>query len=145
MIPMTNRMMTLDEALWGLGSLQREMMGLFAGQPGSAAHAPAINVWSDQEKTVVTAELPGVDPSGINIAVLGDSLTIEGERQPVELGKDEVLHRQERNHGPFSRSIALPYEVAADKVSAKYNRGLLEVTLPRHEASKPRKIAVSGG
>ena len=113
MIPMTTRMLTLDEALWGMGSLQREMNRLFAGQPGGAADFPAVNVWSNQEKTVVTAELPGVEPSGINIAVLGDSLTIEGERKPVEMGKDEVYHRQERGYGQFSRSIALPYEVAA--------------------------------
>ncbi len=144
MIPILTRVETLDDGLFGLGNLQREMNRLLEGYAGRGEDFPAINVWSNPEKAVITAELPGMDPAAINIAVQGDVVTLSGERKAEELDKDEVLHRQERRHGQFSRSVRLPYAIAPDKVSARYNRGLLEVTLPRHEGTKPRRIAVAG-
>ena len=144
MIPMTARMVTLDDGLLGLDSFPNELNRLFAIPTGRAENFPAVNVWSDQEKTVVTADLPGVEPGAVQVTVQGDELSIAGERKAAVPGKDEVYHRQERSSGPFSRVIGLPYAVAADKVSAKYNQGVLEVTLPRHEATKPHRIVVSG-
>ncbi len=145
MIPMTARMVTMDEAFGGLGNLQQELQRLLGNTEEQATAVPSVNVWSSQEKTVVTAELPGVDPEAINISVVGQELTIAGERQRVQPGNGEVYHRQECHGGPFSRRIGLPYAVATDQVCAKYSRGLLEVSLPRHEATKPRRIAVSSG
>lgn len=144
MIPILTQAETLDDTLWDLGSLQREMSRLLGGYVNRSEEFPAINVWSNQEKAVITAELPGMDPATINIAVLGDTVTLAGDRKNEELGKDEVYHRQERRHGPFSRSIRLPYELAQEQVIARYTHGILEVTLPRHEGTKPRKIAVTG-
>lgn len=123
--------------------VQREMNRIFSGlgQP-LTQEVPPVNVWVGESGTVVTAELPGVDPGGVDISVVGDALTISGFREAETLKGEESYHRQERNHGRFSRSLQLPFHVEAGKVEAKYDRGILRITLPRAEADKPRKISV---
>jgi HSP20 family protein len=110
---------------------------------GSRADAPRLNVWSSPEAARVTVQLPGVDPAEIDLSLEGTSLTLRGEREAVELGDNESLHRRERASGRFSRTVELPFEVESDAVSARYEHGVLEVTLPRAESHKPRKIAVA--
>ena len=123
--------------------VQREMNRIFSGlgQP-LTQEVPPVNVWVGESDTVVTAELPGVDPGGVDISVVGDALNISGFREAETLKEGESYHRQERNHGRFSRSLQLPFHVEAGKVEAKYDRGILRITLPRAEADKPRKISV---
>jgi HSP20 family protein len=123
--------------------VQREMNRIFSGlgQP-LTQEVPPVNVWVGESDTVVTAELPGVDPGGVDISVVGDALTISGFREAETLEEGESYHRQERNHGRFFRSLQLPFHVEAGKVEAKYDRGILRITLPRAEADKPRKISV---
>lgn len=144
MIPVLTRLSPMDGVLGDMDKLHREMSRWLEGYRGPEAEFPAINIWSNPEKAMVTAELPGVDAHALNISVTDATLTIEGERKADELGKDEIYHLQERGYGRFSRIIRLPYDVDAEKVSAHYTRGVLEITLPRHEATKPRKINVSG-
>ncbi len=127
--------------------LQREVNRLFADSAGvvggrMAAGYPAINVWSNDESAVVTAELPGVDPEDIDISVVGDTLTLTGSRRPTELKEGEKYHRRERGYGQFTRSFQLPFQVEADKVEAQFEKGVLHISLPRAEADKPRKIAI---
>ena len=104
---------------------------------------PALNFHSEGDDGVVTAELPGVDPGDLEIQVVGRKLTISGERKIPEHGNDESFHRSERWHGKFERSIELPYNVESGKVEARVHNGVLAVTLPRAEADKPRKVAIS--
>jgi HSP20 family protein len=125
--------------------LQREMNRLFSDVSGRnrvAPSFPAMNVWTNQEGAVVTAELPGVNPDDIDIAVVGDTLTLNGARQPEELQEGERYHRQERGFGKFTRTFQLPFQVEADKVEANFEKGILYISLPRAEADKPRKISV---
>ncbi len=124
--------------------LQREMNRLFSGleQPLNP-EVPPVNAWVGEADIVVTAELPGVDPEKIDISVVGDTLTISGAREAETLKVGESYHRQERNHGRFTRSLQLPFHVEAGKVEAKYEKGVLRIELPRAEADKPKKIAVS--
>jgi HSP20 family protein len=127
--------------------MQREMDRLFNGfynRPRfqSAPTFPAINVWTNQESAVITAELPGVNPEDIDISVVGETLTLTGARQPEELKEGEKYHRRERGYGKFTRTFQLPFLVEADKVEAVFNKGILHLSLPRAEADKPRKIAV---
>jgi len=130
--------------------MQREMNRLFARVPtrfeGTAAPAyPAMNLWTDEDGAIVTAELPGVDPDDIDISVVDDILTLKGGRQPDELKEGETYHRRERRHSRFTRAFRLPFQVDADKVVAVFEKGVLNISLPRAEADKPKKIAVKAG
>ena len=103
---------------------------------------PPVNVWADEHAVFVEADLPGIDPGKLEISVTeGNRLTIQGERPQIEL-PNAVWHRQERGHGTFVRELTLPTLVDADKVEARYDSGVLRLTLPKAEAAKPRKITV---
>ncbi len=103
---------------------------------------PAVNIWADEESAIITAEIPGVSKDELDINVTGDTLTLSGSRKPEDLPQGAKYHRQERNYGEFSRSIRLPYTVDVNKVKASFKNGILEVSLPRVEAEKPKKIVV---
>jgi len=126
-----------------LRRFQREVNRLFEGWSEMDEAGPALNVWDRRDALVITAEVPGVDPKDIQIHVQNDVFTLEGERKEEKLGEGTVVHRAERPVGRFFRSIRLPYEVDSDRASARYRNGVLTVTLPRSEASKPRQIAVA--
>jgi HSP20 family protein len=123
--------------------LQREMnrlLGQFA--PARAAALPAVNVWTNDEGAVVTAELPGVKGDDLDITAAGQTLTIRGERRADQPKGDWTWHRRERRVGSFGRSLDLPFQIDPDKVEANYRDGVLEVRVGRAESDKPRKIAV---
>jgi HSP20 family protein len=125
--------------------LQREMNRVFETFDRTwtpAAGFPAMNVWMNEEGAVVTAELPGVNVKDLEINVVGETLTLSGERKPVELPKGAVYHRQERGQGKFTRTIDLPFNVDSGKVQATLEKGILRILLPRAEQDKPRKILV---
>ena len=104
---------------------------------------PLLNVYMSTEGAVLTAEVPGVDPEKLDIAVHQDTVTLKGSREPDDFGPDAVMHRQERPRGPFTRSFVLPFSVDGDKVEARFHRGVLRLDLPRPESDKPHYIKVS--
>lgn len=123
-------------------SLQREMNRLFKDYDVRNDGFPPVNIWCSSDKVFVTAEIPGVKPEDIDISVVQGQLTISGERK-LEVPEGEVsCHRQERSQGSFTRVFRLPYDVDNEKISAKYVDGVLNITLPRLEETKPRKIKV---
>jgi HSP20 family protein len=86
--------------------------------------------------------LPGMDLKDLEIYVTGgNQLTIKGERRQPTLEKG-VWHRQERGYGSFARVLTLPFQVDPDKVEAKFENGVLRVSLAKHESAKPRKIPI---
>ena len=91
---------------------------------------------------MITAEIPGVDPETLDISVTGETITLSGERQLEKVGEDVRYHRRERGSGQFKRSIQLPFPVEVDKIEATFRNGVLNVSLPRAEEDKPRKIDV---
>ena len=105
--------------------------------------APAIEMFEEEDKFVVKAELPGMNEEDIDISVVGDTFTIKGERKAESEVKEENYHCCERSYGSFSRSIALPSNVDAENIEACYEDGILEVSLPKVPEVKPKKIAVS--
>ena len=107
-----------------------------------SASFPAINIWADEESAIITSEIPGVSKDELDINVTGDTLVLSGNRKPEELPEGAKYHRRERVHGEFTRTIQLPYTVDVNKVNASFKNGVLEVTLPRVEAEKPKKISV---
>ncbi len=123
--------------------LQSEMNRLFSTVDPQIGHEyPPINVWSGEQDAIVTAEIPGIDPSTFEISVIGDTLTIGGKVEPEILKEGESYHRQERSYGRFNRILQLPFHVNADKVEAKYEKGILRISLPRAEEDKPKKVAI---
>jgi HSP20 family protein len=123
--------------------LQRDMSRLFGGYGAESEPYPAINAWSNNDEVVLTAEIPGVDPKSLDISVNGDQVSIAGERKLDEIEADVVCHCSERGVGKFVRVLRLPFAAEAVRVSAKYRHGILTVTLPRAEASKPKKVAIT--
>jgi HSP20 family protein len=106
---------------------------------------PHLSVWEDEQAIFVEADLPGIDPEKIDVTVTeGNHLAIRGQRPAPEFAGATWV-RQERPYGEFSREIGLPALVDNDKVIAKYEFGVLKLTLPKHEAVKPRKIFVKSG
>ena len=93
----------------------------------------------------MTAELPGIDPKALEITVKNNTVTIRGSREVEEPGEGRTALRRERGEGTFVRSFSLPFRLDADKVSAQYQKGVLQVMLPRSEADKPKKISVNAG
>lgn len=116
------------------------MLSRYASPP--ASEFPAFNIWESTDQAVVTTEIPGIEPSSIDISVVGSTLTVRGSREPDAAQEGESYHRRERWYGKFSKTVELPFTVQTDKVEARFSRGILTITLPRAEAEKPKKIAV---
>jgi HSP20 family protein len=134
--------------LWGdpwreLYQLQRDMNRLFDGTGfRGRPEFPAVNVYTSGGGALVTAELPGMDPKDIDISVEGNTLTIRGTRKEDYVKEGTVVHRRERGTGGFARSVQLPFRADPESVEAKYERGVLRVSLETIPQEKPRKIAV---
>lgn len=124
---------------------QEEMNRLFGGlRFVPRPEFPPVNVWAGADGAVVMAEVPGVSPDQIDVTVHQDTLTLRGKRPPEAVGEDVVVHRRERVHDDtFARTVVLPFRVDADKVSARFDRGLLTLELPRPAAEKPRQIKIA--
>jgi len=135
--------------------LHRDINGLFSGhhrgrlfgpafEPGLGLRQyPKVNLRDDADNVYVEALLPGVDPDRIDMNILGNTLTLGGERPAVGESDDHCTwHRRERGNGKFMRSIELPVEIVADKIKAECSNGLLRVTLPKAAVAKPKKITV---
>jgi len=114
-------------------------------QPATAARGagvfPLINLTETQESYIIRAEIPGVSTDNLDIQTMGRNLTITGERQ-IEMDPNAKYHRREREGGRFSRAIALPGDIDRDKVTATLKNGVLELTIPKAQAAKPRKIEI---
>jgi HSP20 family protein len=105
---------------------------------------PAIesSIDKDGKRFHCQVMLPGVDPKDVNIQVLGNTLTIGGERSSThETKESDYLHR-EISYGSFQRLLELPEGVDKDKLTAEYRNGVLEITAPISAAALPRKIEV---
>jgi HSP20 family protein len=127
--------------------LDRMLTGVFGPWaegvlPGMGRGQPAVNMWEEAEAVLVELEVPGLKADQVEISVVGNQLSLRVDRP--ELKQEGVTyHRRERPVGSFSRVLRLPAEVDADHVEAALRDGVLTITLPKAESSKPRKIAVA--
>lgn len=135
----------------GLAALEvnalNQMFEAAFGQDGYAhgAWIPPVDILETAEgNVVVKAELPDVKRDDIKITFENDVLTIEGERKSEPAKDTDKYHRVERSYGAFRRSFTLPSNVDAGKVQANFREGVLIVTLPRREETRPRQIQVNG-
>lgn len=131
-----------------LANMNRELDSWFGGvwpEPRFTVRnwVPPMDVEETAEEIRCTLELPGIDPSQIDITVERDLLTISGERQQ-ERGGDESsgYHLSERWFGRFTRSFRLPAHVDANHVTARYEHGLLYIVLPKTEEARARRIEI---
>ena len=104
---------------------------------------PAVDIREDGDQFVFTAELPGMTREEVDITIEEKVLTISGERTFDSAEENKNYHRIERSFGTFSRSFSLPHDVDQEKVVAQFDNGLLSITLPKSEETKPRKIEIS--
>lgn len=139
-----------------MARLQREVNRLFedntrtrgrdgAEQASARTWAPAVDILEDQNEIVVRAELPGLKQEDIDIELTGETLTIKGERKFEDTERKDHYVRVERSYGAFQRAFTIGAPVQHDAVSASYKDGVLEVHLPKSEATKPKKVQVSAG
>ncbi len=105
--------------------------------------APALEVLEKEDRYVVKAELPGAKQEDIDVSVVGDTLTIRGEKKAESEVNEEDYHLRECTYGSFYRSIALPPNVNPQKIEASFDEGVLEVILPKAAEVKAKKVSVS--
>jgi HSP20 family protein len=104
--------------------------------------APRVDIIEDKDSVTLQAEIPGMKKEQIKVMVEDGILTISGERKQEFEKKDKGYLRTERAYGSFSRSFTLPDYVDAEKISADYKDGLLNIALPKTEKAKPKEISV---
>jgi HSP20 family protein len=104
---------------------------------------PPLNLWAGNDRCVLMAEVPGVIPDQLDITVHNDTVTLRGKRDPEPIDGEATVLRSERAQGPFVRTAGLPFRVDAEKVVARFERGVLTLELPRPAADQPRQIKVS--
>jgi HSP20 family protein len=104
---------------------------------------PPIEMFEKEDEFIVKVELPGMKREEIDISVVGDTLTIKGERKAETEVKEEEYYCCERCYGSFLRSITLPAAVDTKNIEAVYENGILEVSLPKAPEVKPKKVEIS--
>jgi HSP20 family protein len=102
----------------------------------------ALDVVEEDDKYIVEASVPGINPDDLEITYDNNMLTIKGEVKEEKEIEEKRYHIRERRFGTFSRSIALPSTINVDKIEAEYKDGVLNLTLPKVEEAKPKKIKV---
>ena len=138
------------EPFRNLGDVQGEVNRLFDsffGRPASVAvgermWAPLSDMYETKDDLFVSFELPGLSDKDVSVSINGDMLTVKGERRFEHDVKDESYYRLERVYGKFERTMPLPIPVQAEKVTASYREGVLEIRLPKVEAVKPKEIKI---
>ena len=141
------------EPIRELDSLQGEMNRLFdtffgpANGGGTAARrwVPAMDLVETEDALVLTADLPGLERDDVSIEVKDNVLTIAGRRESEHTDSAGGYHRVERAFGSFSRSLALPDGVEAEKVAAEFDKGVLKVTIPKPAERKPHRVEIGAG
>lgn len=136
-----------------LSTLHHEIDDLFSGLFGEEARrwmrpfemgiAPAVESFLRGDELVVRADLPGIDPKQVELAVEGDRLTIKGERKKVEEEKRANELYREVSYGRFERMVALPAGVNPDTVKAAYHDGVLEITMKAPKGFVSKKVPIS--
>jgi HSP20 family protein len=114
------------------------------GREGSSrVWAPLVDISEDENAVVVTLDVPGLTQDAIDIQLTGDTLVVTGER-PAQRAEGQRFVHAERPTGAFRRSFTIGVPVQPDRVAASYRDGVLTITLPKAEETKPRKVLISG-
>jgi HSP20 family protein len=127
-----------------LVNLHQRMSSQFAGTNDAyGTWVPPVDIFEKGDDLVIRAELPGLSKEEIDISVEDNRLVIKGERVRETDFNEDNAYRLERSFGSFVRSFMLPKTVDASKIAATFVNGVLELTLPKAEAAKPRKVEIA--
>jgi HSP20 family protein len=113
----------------------------FSAIPGAGLAVP-INMYQTDREVVVKAALAGVKPEEIDVTITGDTLTIKGETKSDEEVKRENYLYKEHRYGAFHRSVTIPDGLKADKAEAVFDQGVLTLTIPKSEKTKPKSVKI---
>jgi HSP20 family protein len=134
---------TLQDRMKGMNRLFRE------SGPEEAltttSFAPPVDIYEDEHNISLKMEIPGIDEKDIDVRIDGNTLTVRGERKFEKEEREENFLRVERQYGSFTRSFTLPNSVDPGQVSAKYDNGVLKITLAKKTEAKPKQIKVNVG
>ena len=139
-----------------LTTLQNEMNRLFStffdNPAGNGANGtslrrwvPAMDLVETEDHFVLKADLPGLGEDDVSIEIRDNALTVSGERKAEHESRERGWYRVERQFGRFSRSLTLPEGVDADRVEAEFDKGVLQVRIPKPEERKPRRVSIKSG
>ena len=135
-------MVSLRDAV---NSLLQESFVRPGGVPGAGGPTTLpLDVAETENEFVVKASLPGIKPEDVQITVHGDTLTIRGESKAEEEKQGRTWHLRERRSGVFRRSLSLATPIDADKANARFEHGVLTLTLPKSEQARPKQIKIGG-
>ncbi|MBK9154794.1 MAG: Hsp20/alpha crystallin family protein [Chloracidobacterium sp.] len=133
-----------------LRTLNDEMNKLFnivpaadRGEFARGSWSPNVDIFEDQDRLIVEAELPGMKREDFEISVENNVLTLKGERRFEKKTEGDNYHRVERSYGSFTRQFTLPQTVTAEGATAEFENGVLRVALPKREETKARKIEIT--
>jgi len=145
---MFTRLSDINRLFGTMNLLQRRLDNLYSGYGRSSDRwefeqtAPRTNLYENGDNFEIRAEVPGLEKDDLNVKIQGNYLEISGKRES-DAPDGYRTHRTERGTGSFSRSFTLPADVDSTKVQATLKDGVLYLMLPKHEASKPKKITIS--
>ena len=111
----------------------------------TTSFAPPVDIYEDEHTIAVKMEVPGMDEKDIDVRVEDNTLTVHGERKIEKEEKEENFRRVERQYGSFTRSFTLPSSVDLGQVSARYDQGVLKISLAKKAEAKPKLIKVNVG
>jgi HSP20 family protein len=133
LLPLRREMDNLFKRFFGESSLAESM---------GEGWAPSVDVSETEESYFIKAEVPGLEAKDIDVSIVGDRLTIKGEKKKEEEKSGEHFHSVERFYGSFQRSFTLPATAQADKTEASFEKGILTITIPKSEEAKSKTIKV---
>ncbi|MCG8641895.1 MAG: Hsp20/alpha crystallin family protein [Desulfobacterales bacterium] len=145
---MFTRMSDINRLFGTMNLLQKKLDNIYGDYGRPSAYrweleqaAPRTNLYEHGDHFEIRAELPGIEKDDLNVKIQGNYLEITGERRS-NAPDGYKTHKTERGIGSFSRSFTLPSDVDSTKVEATLKDGVLYLTLPKHEAAKPKKISI---
>ncbi len=131
----------IDETFWRPFSMLRP--SLVGRMAGAEVVAPSVDIFEEGDNIIVKADLPGMNKNDIEITLVDDLMTISGEKKTEETTHKKNYYAHERTYGKFSRTIRLPMQVMSDQAKAKFENGILEVTVPKTEEAKRKEKKIT--
>ncbi|HET9326898.1 MAG TPA: Hsp20/alpha crystallin family protein [Candidatus Eisenbacteria bacterium] len=125
-----------------LDEFDRLFDGFMTRGLAEAAFTPAIDIEEGADEFTVLVDLPGVSQKDVKVSLMGDTLTVRGERKREVSHKDRNLHRVERTYGMFERSFTFGTPVKSEGIHARFRDGVLEIVVPKAEEAKVREIEI---
>jgi HSP20 family protein len=135
---------SLRDEMDRLSRMFDEFFGREELAPSLTMWGPPMDVAETDDKVMVRADIPGIDPKELDISISGDVLTVKGEKKEEKEEKGEAYFCSERRYGAFSRTIDLPTNVDPEKIDASYHNGVLKIEMKKLPEAKRKKIQVKG-